>query len=202
MHNKSGHKHSTFSKHIINLAQCCLACLMVLVTEKRWFSDSNQYTCGTITLFLIMKLLNNDCLFRLHGILCGGWGFPSTSTSSSYCIVALPQLKTTLCEASDNGKHCKSREIHNLHGRALTEAATLRFTRLKSDLAQKIQHRHLRPLCTTATSSKLRCSWEKWKLIPSAGKMTLCPGPITFYQQKHFEKSFRHLLDKALHIIW
>ena len=57
------------------------------------------------------------------------WGcdFPSTSTSSSYCTLALPELKTMQYEASDTGKHCKSREIHNLRGRALTEAATTRF---------------------------------------------------------------------------
>ena len=56
-----------------------------------------------------------------------GCGFPSTSTCSSSCTVDLPELKMTQYEASDTGKHCKSREIHNLRGRVLTEAATTRF---------------------------------------------------------------------------
>ena len=39
----------------------------------------------------------------------------------------LPELKATQYEATCTGKHCKSREIHNLRGRALTEAATTLF---------------------------------------------------------------------------
>ena len=55
---------------------------------------------------------------------CGGVVFPSTSTNSSYCTAALSVLKTMQYEASDAGKHSKSREVHNSHGCELTEAAT------------------------------------------------------------------------------
>ena len=43
--------------------------------------------------------------FKVTEYHVGVCGFPSTSTSSSYCAVALPELKTTQYEASDTGKH-------------------------------------------------------------------------------------------------
>ena len=56
-----------------------------------------------------------------------GCGFPLTSTCSSSCTVGLPELKIMQYEASDIGKHCKNREIHNLRGRVPTKAATTQF---------------------------------------------------------------------------
>ena len=53
--------------------------------------------------------------------------FLSTSTASSYCTVALPVLKTTQYEASDTGKHYKSREIYISCGCELMEAVSTRF---------------------------------------------------------------------------
>ena len=58
---------------------------------------------------------------------CGGVVFLSTSTASSYCTIALPELKTTKYEASHTGKHCKRREIHNSSGYGVMEASTTRF---------------------------------------------------------------------------
>ena len=51
----------------------------------------------------------------------------STSTASSYCTVALSELKTTQYGASHTGKHFKRREIRNSRGCGVTEAATKRF---------------------------------------------------------------------------
>ena len=66
-----------------------------------------------------------------HGLKVTGYRagvvFLSTSTASSYCTVALSELKTTQYGASHTGKHFKRREIRNSRGCGVTEAATKRF---------------------------------------------------------------------------
>ena len=93
--------------------------------------STEQMSCSLLVffhLFLVSVLFSALSILnlRLRDTERGVW-FPSTSTCSSSCTVDLPGLKTTQYEASDTGKHCKSREIHNLCGRVLTEAATTRF---------------------------------------------------------------------------
>ena len=102
-------------------------------------------------------------------------------------------------EASDTGKHCKSREIHNLMDVHLQRLPPHNFSHQKFDLAWKIQHRRLWSLGAAATSSK------RWKYFRIAfpfvkkveintlhrKKMTLSHVPgLTTFNDKTFWKSF------------
>ena len=100
-------------------------------------ADPDFGTLGAIDLLLGTKVFGQVVLhgqrFGPQGSLTelkvmgyrGGVVFLSTSTTSSYCTIALSMLKTTQYEANDTGKHWKTREVHNSQGCELTEAANM-----------------------------------------------------------------------------
>ena len=79
---------------------------------QRMLCEMHKSNTQNFQITLLARITSNTFvgnLFYGYGIPCGGCFFPSTSTSSSYCTVALPGLKTMQYEASDTGKHCESR---------------------------------------------------------------------------------------------